>query len=81
MVKKELFSPDSCACSQQDLDLSNKQMKVLMQGIRGESGSWKVIEKNAYQKVVEKNHRLDEYVEIHKLVYQFKDKEKRFLTM
>ena len=76
-VTKELFSAESCAEFQQDLDLSNSKTKVLLQGMRAESGYRKVIEKYAYKKIVEKSHRLDEYFEMRNLIYRFEDKEKK----
>lgn len=38
-VTKELFSAESCLSLQQDLDLSNSQTKILLQGIRLGCGS------------------------------------------
>lgn len=76
-VKKELFSAETVSGMQQDLELSNKKTKILLQGIRVGSGSRKIVEKNAFQKLQKKNHSLDEYFEMRQLVYLFEDKEKK----
>ena len=60
-VKKALFSSADCASMQQDLGLSNSQTKILLHNIRLATGSQKVIEKNAFMMIQEKNHKLDTF--------------------
>ena len=66
---------------QQDLQLSNKQVKILAHGIRTATGSRKAVETGMTEKLFAKNHHLDDFFEVRKLVYRREihgeDKEKR----
>ena len=79
-VTKELFSAETFSGLQQNLDLSNSQTKVLLQGIRLGCNSRNVVEKNAFKKIQVKNHSLDDFFELRKLVYRFDDKDKKTST-
>ena len=67
-VKKVLFSYDDCTGMQQDLGLGNSQTKILLRDIRLSTRSQKVIEKNAFIMIQEKNNQLESFLELSKLV-------------
>ena len=73
-MQKELFSSDDCSGLQQDLGLSATRTKVLLRGIRLTTSSHFIIERNA-KIVQEKNHQLDNFFELRKLVYRREDKD------
>ena len=78
-VKKALFSSADCAVMQQDLGLSNSQTKIQLRDIRLATGSQKVIEKNAFMMIQGKNHRLDTFFELSKLVYRLEEKNTKII--
>ena len=77
-MKKALFSSADSAGMQQDLGLSNSQTKILLRDVRLAIGSQKLIEKNAFMMIQEKNH-LDTLFELSKLVYRLKEKETKII--
>ena len=64
---------------QQDLGLSNSQTKILLCDIRLATASQKVIQKNAFMMIQEKNHQLDTFFEPSKLVYRLEEKETKII--
>ena len=60
---------------QQDLQLSNKQVKILAQDITISAGLRKAIENNMRDKLYEMNRQLDECFETRKLVSRREDKD------
>ena len=78
-VKKALFSSADCAGMQQDSGLSNSQTKILLCDIRLATGSQKVIQKNAFMMIQEKNHQLDTFFELRKLMYRLEEKETKII--
>ena len=79
VVKKELFSTVDCSGLQQDLGLSNSQTKFLLRDIRLATGSRFIIEKNSFVTIQEKNHQLDNFFELRKLVYRREDKDTKIV--
>ena len=75
--RKVLFSKEDMIGIQQDLQLSNKQVKVLFQDLRICTNSRKSVESNLREKLHEANHQLDEFFEVCQLVYRREDKEKK----
>ena len=73
-MKKALFLSTDCAGMQQDLGFSNSQTKILLRDIRLATGSQKVIEKNAFMMIQEKNHQLDTFFELSKKIVSFRRK-------
>ena len=71
---KALFSSADYAGMQQDLGLSNLQTKILLRNIRLATGSQKVIEKNAFMMIQEKNYQLDTFFELSKKIVSFRRK-------
>ena len=78
-MKKELFSTGDCSGLQQDLGLSNSQRKVLLRDIRLATGSRFITEKNFFITIQEKNHQLDNFFELRKLVYRREDKDTKIV--
>ena len=78
-VKNALFSSADCESKQQDLGLRNSQTNILFRDIRLASGSEKVIEKNTFVMIQEKNHQLDTFCELSKLVYCLGEKETKII--
>ena len=78
-LKKALFLSTDCKSKQQDLGFSNSQTNILFRDIRLGSGSEKVIEKNAFIMIQEKNHQLDTFFELSKLVYCLEEKETKII--
>ena len=78
-MKKALFSSADCTGMQQHLGLSNSQTMILLRDIRLATGSGKVIERNAFMMIQEKNHQLDSFFESSKLVYLLKQKETKII--
>ena len=75
--RKVLFSKEDMTGIQQDLQLSNKQVKVLAQDLRICTDSRKSVEINLLEKLHEANHQLDGFFEVRQLVYRREDKEKK----
>ena len=75
--RKVLFSKEDMIGIQQDLQLSNKQVKVLAQDLRICTDSRKSVESNLCEKLHEANHQLDEFFEVRQLVYRQEDKRRR----
>ena len=75
--RKVLFNKEDMIGIQQDLQLSNKQVKVLAQDLRICTDSRKSVESNLREKLHEANHQLDEFFEVRQLVYRREDKEKK----
>ena len=59
---------------QHDLGLTNLQTMILLCSIRFATGYQKVIEKNVLIMIHEKNHQLDTFFELSKLVYRLEEK-------
>ena len=59
---------------EQDLGFSNSQTKILLRDIRLATGSQKVIEKNAFMMIQEKNYQLDTFFELSKKIVSFRRK-------
>ena len=70
-----------CAGMQEDLGLSGTQMKNLLQDLRVATGSQKVVEGKAFEKIQTRNHRLDDFFELKDLVYNVKTKTQRSPAM
>ena len=64
---------------QQDLGLSSSQTKILLHNIRLGTESQKVIEKNAFMMIQEKNYQLDTFFELSKLMYCLEEKETKII--
>ena len=78
-MKKGLFSSADCESKQQDLGLSNSQTNILFRDIRLAYGSKKIIEKNAFIMIQEKNLQLNTFFELSKLVYCLEEKETKII--
>ena len=50
-TKKKLFTVDDISLIKQDVNLSNRQMKILAEGMRAASGSRHLIEKSVAEKL------------------------------
>ena len=61
MMRKVFFSEEDMIGVQQDLQLSNKQVKSLSQDLRISTGSRKSVESNIPEKLHEANHQLDDF--------------------
>ena len=78
-MKKALFSSADCTGMQHDLGLTNLQTMILLCNIRFATGYQKVIEKNVLIMIPEKNHQLDTFFELSKLVYRLEEKKTKII--
>ena len=76
-VKKELFTAEHMSIIQRDLNLSTRSLNVLTQDLRLATGKRKIIEKNMQEKVMEKNHSVDDLFDQRKLIFHLDIKEKK----
>ena len=78
-MKKALVSSAYCESKQQHLGLSNSQTNFLFRDIRLVYESQKIIEKNAFIMIQEKNHQLDTFFELSNSVYCLEEKETKII--
>ena len=63
-TKKKLFTADDMSMVQQDLSLSNQQVKTLAEDMRKASGVRNLFEPSLREKIVEKNQQLQDFFEV-----------------
>ena len=73
--RKELFAAEYMSGIQQDLQLSNRQVKNLAHDIRIATGSHTAVEKNMCSKLHENNYRVDDVFEAQELLYRRENKD------
>ena len=59
----QLFTVEDMSLIQQDLCLSNRQMKILGEDMRVAAGSRNIIEESMAKKIRKKNHQLEDMFE------------------
>ena len=76
-VQKVLFKKEDIIDISQDLQLSNKETKILSRDIRAVTGNRNAIEPYTREAIIEANHQLDDFFELGKLLYIREDKQKK----
>ena len=76
-AKKFLFQTKDIIGISKDLQLSNKETKILARDIRIATGSRKSVEPNSREEINKINHQLDNFFEVRNLAYRTENKESK----